>query len=438
METRVTSRTLESPVGARPIQLIVLALCMLINVLDGYDLQAAGFTSTSIMAEWDVAPAVMGLAIFSSGLLGVGLGSLLLAPAADRYGRRPTILLGLVMITVGMLAVWVTATPAQLSGLRFLTGLGIGTLLPTLNTLVAEYTPIAWQSLTVSIYATGYPIGAALSGIVAPSLIEHIGWRAVYVGGGSVSLILALAVLALLPESLEFLLKIQPRGALERARAIAARLQIAPPETLPPPPATVRSSPLTPFQRGLATRTALIGAAFFLLWVTEFFIVNWTPAILNREGFTLASSALGGVMLTLGGMAGTLLVGAFGVRFGLVRVCVVYLTAGFLMTLVFAFTSHPSAILPICAILGFLLYGSAVGLYAVVARIFPLEVRATGTGVALAAGRAGAVVGLSLGGVLMGLGWNRSTYVTVLALPVVAAILATHALRPFVLQPDRS
>src|SRR6185503_15503129 len=107
------------------------------------------------------------------------------------------------------------------------------------------------------------------------------------------------------------------------------------------------------------------------------------------------------------------------VRFGLVRVCVVYLTAGFLMTLVFAFTSHPSAILPICAILGFLLYGSAVGLYAVVARIFPLEVRATGTGVALAAGRAGAVVGLSLGGILMGLGWARGTYVSILALPVV-------------------
>ena len=295
------------------------------------------------MAEWDVAPAVMGLAIFSSGLLGVGLGLVaLLAPAADRYGRRPTILLGLVMITVGMLAVWVTTTPAQLSGLRFLTGLGIGTLLPTLNTLVAEYTPIAWQSLTVSIYATGYPIGAALSGIVAPSLIEHIGWRAVYVGGGSVSIRpcacgvrTASGVVGVSAED--------PASwaRLERARVIAARLQIAPPETLPPPAATVRSSPLTPFQRGLATRTALIGAAFFLLWVTEFFIVNWTPAILNREGFTLASSALGGVMLTLGGMAGTLLVGAFGVRFGIGRVCVVYLTAGFLMTLVFAFTSHP-------------------------------------------------------------------------------------------------
>ena len=102
---------------------------MLINVLDGYDLQAAAFTSTSIMAEWGVAPGAMGLTIFSVGVLGVGLGSFVLAPIADRFGRRPTVLIGLLLITVGMLAVSVTATPLQLSGLRFLTGLGIGILL---------------------------------------------------------------------------------------------------------------------------------------------------------------------------------------------------------------------------------------------------------------------------------------------------------------------
>src|SRR5215472_14605977 len=155
METRVAAVTLETPSGVRPLQVLVVTLCMLINILDGYDLQAAAVTSTRIMAEWGVAPSVMGLTIFSVGLLGVGLGSLLLAPIADRLGRRPTTLMGLAVICVGMLAVWVTATPAQLSALRFLTGLGIGILLPTLNTLVSEYAPITWQSFAVSLYATG-------------------------------------------------------------------------------------------------------------------------------------------------------------------------------------------------------------------------------------------------------------------------------------------
>lgn len=420
----------------RPIQIVVLTLCMLINVLDGYDLQAAAYTSTSIMAEWHVATGAMGLSIFGVGVLGVGLGSLVLAPIADRFGRRPTVLVGLLLITAGMLAVAVTATPLQLSGLRFLTGLGIGILLPTLNTLVSEYTPVAWQSLAVSIYATGYPIGAALSGALAPGLIGHLGWRSVYAAGGAVSLLLTLAVIPLLPESLEFLLKVQPRGALKRARRIAVRLQVPPAEGLPAREIAIRPSPLTPFEPRLVRRTMLISAAFLLLWLTEFFIVTWTPTIAAHEGLALAEAARPGVMLTFGGIAGTLLVGAFGMRFGLARVVVLYLCASFVMSLVFAFASLQASMLVICAVLGFLLFGSAVGLYAVAARIFPLEVRATGTGVALAFGRAGAVVGLSLGGYLMGLGWARATYVSILALPIVGAAFATFALRPFISDPS--
>ena len=438
MQIRVAGSTLGVSGGVRPIQIVVLGLCLLVNALDGYDLQAAAFTSTSIMSEWGVATGAMGLTIFSVGVLGVGLGSFVLAPVADRLGRRPTVLIGLLLITVGMLTVSITATPLQLSGLRFLTGLGIGILFPTLNTLVSEYTPVAWQSLAVSVYATGYPIGAALSGALAPALIGHFGWRSVYVAGGAASLLLTLAVIALLPESLEFLLKVQPRDALQRARVIAIRLQVAPVDALPARQAAVRPSPLTPFEPQLVRRTLLISAAFFLLWLTEFFVVTWTPTILSREGLSLAAASRGGVMLTLGGMAGTLLVGAFGMSFGLVRVVGLYLCASFFTTLVFAVANVQASMVLVCAVLGFLLFGSAVGLYAVAARIFPLEVRATGTGVALAFGRAGAVVGLSLGGLLMGLGWARGTYVSILALPVVAAALATFALRPFVSDADPS
>jgi benzoate transport len=438
MHTRVAGSTLGAFGGVRPIQIVVLSLCLLVNALDGYDLQAAAFTSTSIMSEWGVATGAMGLTIFSVGVLGVGLGSFVLAPVADRLGRRPTVLIGLLLITVGMLTVSVAATPPQLSALRFLTGLGIGILFPTLNTLVSEYTPVAWQSLAVSIYATGYPIGAALSGTLAPALIGHFGWRSVYVAGGVASLLLALAVIALLPESLEFLLEVQPHGALKRARAIAIRLQVAPVNALPARQAAVRPSPLTPFQPRLLRRTLLISAAFFFLWLTEFFVVTWTPTILSREGLTLAAASRGGVMLTLGGMAGTLLVGAFGMSFGLVRVVGLYLCASFFMSLVFAVANVQSSTVLVCIVLGFVLFGAAVGLYAVAARIFPLEVRATGTGVALAFGRAGAVLGLSLGGLLMGLGWARGTYVSILALPIVAAALATFALRPFVSEADPS
>ena len=409
---------------------------MLINILDGFDLQAIAFTSTGIMAEWGVAPGVMGL-IFSAGLLGVGLGSLVLSPMADRFGRRPTILTGLTLGAFGMLTVWLAGSAAELAILRFVTGLGIGILLPSLNSLVSEYTPLRWQSLAVSLYATGFPVGGTLSGALAPYLLEHSGWRAVYVCGGGASLLLIPVAAAMLPESLEFLLKLQPRDALARARRIAARLAVPSPAALPPPQLLVaRPNPLTPFNPPLAQRTILISAAFFLLWVTQFFIVNWVPAILAREGFSPRAAAQGGVMLTHGGIAGTLLIGVFAVRFALIRVCVIYMSGAFALTLVFGFTGGGGLINSVCAILGFLLYGSAAGLFAVVARVFPLEVRATGTGVALAFGRAGAVTGLSLGGLLIGLGWSRLSYVGVLSAPVLVAALATFALRAFAAAGD--
>jgi len=200
------------PIGSRSLgslQIIVLLLCLLINVLDGFDLQATAFTSTRIMAEWSVTPAGMGL-IFSTGLLGVGLGSFALSPLADRLGRRPAVLIGLALISVGMFTARWVATAGQFAVLRGLTGLGIGMLIPSLNTAAAEYAPAGWRSLAISVYATGYPIGGALCGLIAPYLNSHEGWRSIYVLGGSVSLLLLLICLWLLPESMEFLLNVQP------------------------------------------------------------------------------------------------------------------------------------------------------------------------------------------------------------------------------------
>jgi len=148
------------------------------------------------------------------------------------------------------------------------------------------------------------------------------------------------------------------------------------------------------------------------------------------------TAARGGVMLTLGGMVGTLLIGVFALRLELISVCVAYLTGSFVLALLFGFSGSHVSILPICAVMGFLLFGSSVGLYTVVARIFPPHVRASGTGVAIAFGRAGAVLGLSLGGVLIGWGWSRPVYVAVLAVPVLIAAAATRALKAFVQEND--
>jgi benzoate transport len=416
------------PTAVRPLHWLVLLACTAINILDGFDLMSIAFTATHIMADWKVEPRVMGL-VFGSGLAGVGLGSLLLASLADRFGRRPSILLGLMLVTVGMVAVLIARGPVGLMQLRFITGLGIGLLLPSINTLVSEYAPPRWRALAISLYAVGYPLGAMCSSALAPYLIARSSWRAVYLCGGLASLALIPIVAAFLPESLEFLLTLQPAGALRKIERITHRLGLQPPARLPErAPGTARPSPWVTFKIGYARQTLLISTAFFLLFLTSFFVSNWLPAIITREGFA-GAAAPAGILLTSGGLVGGIAFGLLAARFNIARLSALYLAGSFVLVVVFALYSLTTVtVLLLSGLLGLLLYGAAIGLYTLAARIFPLQVRAAGTGFALAVGRLGAVLGLSIGGWLIGMELPRAQYMSLLALPALAAVPMTYAL----------
>ena len=418
-------------VSLRPLHFTVVLICLLINILDGFDLMSIAFTATRIMGEWQLGPRVMGL-IFGSGLAGMGLGSLLLASLADRFGRRPSILGGLILVTIGMLPVGFANGPSELTLLRLVTGLGIGLLLPSINSMVAEYAPRRWRSLAISLYLMGYPLGALLSSVLAAFLIARSDWRTVYIVGGSASLALIPVVLAFLPESLEFLVTLQPNDrARRRIRKISNRLGLpVPPEPQQALPVSVRASPWSPFAGGYASRTVSIAAGFLLSWFTQFFITNWLPTIVTRET-TANGGSYAGMLLTSGGLIGTIGFGLLATQFDTTRLCVAYLAGSLVAAVVFACATLTAPILWVLSgLLGLLLYGGTVGLYSLAAQIFPLEVRAAGTGLALATGRAGAVLGLSCGGWLIGTGMPRAAYGTLLALPMLVAVPVVWSLRP--------
>src|SRR5882757_5952299 len=89
--------------GMTLFQIVIVVLCVLIAALDGFDVLAIAYTAPSIAREWGLSPANLGV-VFSAGPLGMGLGAVLIAPIADRLGRRPIVLLSLSILTVGMLA----------------------------------------------------------------------------------------------------------------------------------------------------------------------------------------------------------------------------------------------------------------------------------------------------------------------------------------------
>ena len=205
----------------RPFQIVAIALCVLISMIDGFDVLAVAFTGPSIAAEWSLTPAQLGL-VFSAGLAGMVLGSIFISPLADSLGRRRIVLGCLVILTLGMAATALAQNLEQLLALRVFTGLGMGGILAGINTVVAEYANDRRRDLAISFMAIGYPIGAMLGGLASSWIIANQGWHAVFLYGAAASALTLPLVMAAMPESLDFLLARRPPGALARATTACA------------------------------------------------------------------------------------------------------------------------------------------------------------------------------------------------------------------------
>lgn len=108
-----------------PFQVIVVSLCVVITALDGFDTLCIAYTASPIAREWHLGPANLGIA-FAAGLLGMGLGGILVAPIADKVGRRPIMLIALIILAIGMLATAFARNISELALLRVLMLIGAG------------------------------------------------------------------------------------------------------------------------------------------------------------------------------------------------------------------------------------------------------------------------------------------------------------------------
>ncbi|MHA6782263.1 MFS transporter [Pseudonocardia saturnea] len=152
----------------------IVVVCVLLNMIDGFDVLVMAFTASSVTAEWGLTGAQTGL-LLSAGLVGMALGSLLVAPWADRVGRRPIILGCLAVASAAMLASSISQNAVQLGLLRVITGVGIGGILASSNVISSEYASRRWRGFAVSLNSTGYALGATLGGVVAAVLIGGAG-----------------------------------------------------------------------------------------------------------------------------------------------------------------------------------------------------------------------------------------------------------------------
>jgi benzoate transport len=412
----------------------VIALCFLINMLDGFDVLVMAFTAASIATDWGLSGIHLGY-LLSAGLVGMAIGSLFIAPWADRFGRRPLILLCVGIAGLGMLASSRATSPEMLGVLRLITGLGIGGILASSYVVAGEYANKKWRGLAISLQSTAYALGATIGGIIAAQIIPSMGWRSVFFYGG-VTTLLILPILALwLPESLAFLLSRQPRNALKRINTLLQRVAVACVDQLPEARQDARK-PLREsfaelFSPALLRSTLLIWMAFFLVMFGFYFVMSWTPRLLVSAGLSNQQGITGGVMLNIGGILGTSLIGLLASRFRLSRVLMAYLLINAVLLAVFVqFTAVPNLAFALVLLIGIFVNGCVAGLYALTPTIYNATQRVTGLGWGIGIGRAGAILSPLVAGRLIDAQWQPADLYLLFALSFVFAALVVWLLKP--------
>ncbi|MEC9340579.1 MAG: MFS transporter, partial [Pseudomonadota bacterium] len=434
---QVTTAQRLATTPVRAIHLRVLLLCTLINLLDGFDILAISYTAPAISEAWNIGKMELG-SVFAAGMIGMAVGSLVLGPLSDLIGRKGAILTCLLIIATSMLATPGAASVTQLVVLRAITGVGIGGILPALNTMVAEFAPERRRNLMVSTMHLGYPIGATAGGFLAAWTIPEFGWGSVFTIGGVATLCMFPLVLFGLPESPEFLCS---RGT-QRSRAQLQRIMIAAtgqapePDSLTPAHAIANqgksrflSGFLALFRSGNTKPTLLLWSAYFCGYLTFYFLLSWIPTILVDSGLPLEQAIYVGIALNLGGGAGMLLLGALTGRDNLRTFVAAAFVLACIGMFIFSITDLPLRhMLLLTGVIGFFGLAGLIGLYSIAARLYPAPVRATGVGISVGMGRLGGIAGPLVGGQLMALGWGMRDYFTLLGAPLILAAIAILAM----------
>jgi len=397
----------EATAWTRP-AVIVVTMVAIALLLDGVDAQALGLAIPPLMREWGLTRADFS-PIAAMSLMGMAIGATFGGVVGDRIGRRAALIASIALF--GLATGLATLAPglAGFGALRAVAGLGLGATLPNASALIAEFTPVRYRSIGMSIAMLSQPTGSMTAGLIAAALLESHGWRSLFVIGSVAPLALALLFLWRLPESPGYL---ATKGmARSEPRATLGAL-------------------LVPERR---RDTLLAWISCFLSLLALYSVLSWMPAMLAAERLPLGFTGTAIAIFSIGGIAGSfgcgLLIKRFGSRTAQIVIGATGIVAGLL--LIVLFRSGAATTMAISVLIPFVGVGAAgtqTTLYALGAHLYPTELRATGIGAVLGIGRLGAVASAWVGAQAVDMG-GAIGFFTLFAAAIAAATIACIVIR---------
>jgi MFS transporter, AAHS family, 4-hydroxybenzoate transporter len=411
----------------------VVGLCLLVTLVDGYNITVVSFAAPAIVKAWHLNRAALG-PLFSSSLVAGLIGPFLFGALGDRFGRRMAMIVSTIIIGVFGIASGLCTSLTSLIVIRFLAGIGMSGALAVTVATVSEFAPRRLRATFVTIVFSGTTIGSGLPGIIAPPLLQHYGWPFLFLLGGVIPLVLVVGIALFLPESPKFLCLNPNRHA-----KLAATLRILSPKLEAPAdaqyllgeeaqsPGRRSASPLRLFAGKLAALTPLLWLGSFLAMVVFHSFNTWLPTLLTDAGvpFSRASHTV-----TLFQFVGT--IGGWSImrpldRYGMIPCTVLYVLSIPLVLALGLSGDSQTVLLYLIPIAGFCILGLHFAQVSCVSSVYPTAVRGLGVGWFVLFARAGGAVGPWIVGILVGRHYSMGMLFELAAIPLAIGTVASVA-----------
>lgn len=376
-------------------QYVVVAIMVALNALDGFDVLSSAFAAPGISKEWGVPREALGV-VLSAELFGMGFGSVAFGGMADKLGRKPTMLVCLIVMAIGMYMAHAAGGVSELSGWRFFTGLGIGGMLAATNAVTAESTSKSARSIAMAIYVIGYPLGGVVGGFAAQTwLLPTYDWRAVFLSGAVATATMIPLVMIFVPETAAFLTTARPAGALGRVNRTLGAFGKPPVDALPKQDDAAQKPRVMDILSNSRLRpvTLLLAFGYMFHTITFYYILKWGVKIVSDypPGYAQAQAASVLTFANIGGAVGGLLFGFLMKRWQIKWPTIAMLLLGSGAVTAFGTGFDTLWGWRAAAIIAMFFSNAAiVGYYSAFALSFPAYARGSGTGFVLGVGRAGA------------------------------------------------
>jgi AAHS family 4-hydroxybenzoate transporter-like MFS transporter len=393
-------------------QAMIVVLCGLIMFIDGFDTQAISYIVPLVARQWHIAPKVLG-PIFSSTLVGLMFGYLLLSPLSDKYGHKRVMAIATFTFGVFTVATVWAGDVTQLMAMRFLTGVGLGAAAPSAVALTGEFSPQRLRASFVLAIYCGFSLGFVVAGFTAGALLPRYGWTSLLWVGGLVPLALTVPLLLFLPESMAYLSRRRERSAelAKTLKTLNPNLRIDSDTVFVDSIGAAKRAAISSlFALGRSPGTLLLWLIFFINLAVFYFMQSWLPTILTSLKYPMDKIVLLTALPTTGGILAAFVVGPAMDRIGpYISIGILYLFgAGFMAFTAASFGATLPVMMLAVFLSGFCVSGGQKSVIALAAVFYPTEIRSTGVGWALGIGRLGGIAGPSVVGMLMGGHWSAA------------------------------